>query len=228
MLKIEFLRKLPYFAGLEPDHQALAKLAAATVEEHYERGQLLFLEGETCRGLYYVQEGRVRVFKSGPEGKEQNLRLAGPGMTFNDVPVLDGGPNPASADALEPCTVWIVPTSAVQQLLDDEPEIAKAVIKIFANRMRHLTALIGDISLRQVTGRVARILLSQVEEDAIPGIGISNMVSSQMTQAQIASTAGTVREMVGRALKSMENAGAIEAHRGHIIIKDSQKLHSFL
>ena len=94
-IEIEMLRKIPYFSML--NQYELALIATVTVERHYNRGDLILIEGEAEGALYYVCSGLVKVFKASPEGKEQVLRLIGAGYTFNDVPALDGGPNPASA-----------------------------------------------------------------------------------------------------------------------------------
>src|SRR6266516_6577447 len=102
-IQIEMLRKISYFSMLSPDELAL--VASVTVERHFNRGDLILTEGETEGSLCYVCSGLVKVFKASPEGKEQVLRLIGAGFTFNDVPALDGGPNPASVAAVESSTL---------------------------------------------------------------------------------------------------------------------------
>lgn len=227
-MNVELLQKIPYFATLNRDNPALLELARAVSCEQYERGQLLFLEGDACRGIYYLAEGQVRLFKSEPGGREQVLQLVRTGATFNEVPVLDNGPVAVNAEALEPSVVWIIPTSVVLRLLDREPMVARAILSNLAAELRQLTGLVAEISLKQVTARVARILLDQLQPDNILGRGISNEVTAELTQQQMAAMAGTVREMIGRALRTLQRAGAIEAHRGHIIIKDAARLRSFL
>jgi CRP/FNR family transcriptional regulator len=225
--KLQLIQRIPYFAELDQHNRALIELASASREERYEKEQILFLEGEVCRGMYYLVSGQARIFKSGTGGREQILRIAGPGSVFNDVPVLDGGPNPASVDALEACAVLILPTAAVQRLLDHEPAVVRAIMMNLASKLRQLTTLVGDISLKQVTSRVAKILLNQVEEGNHLESGLTNQVTTQMTQQQMAAMAGTVREMVGRALKTLESSGAIETRRSQVIIKDANKLEDF-
>lgn len=228
VVKNELLVKIPFFAGLRPESPALQVLAQAVSEEKYDSGQILFLEEEPCRGIYFVVQGTVRIFKSEPGGREQVLRIAGVGGTFNEVPVFDGGNSPASAEALAPTVVWIIPAKAVMELMAAEPAVAQAITKILANRLRHLTTLIAEISLKQVTARVAKILLSQLENEPVLGVGISNQITGQLTQQQMASIAGTVRDMVGRALRTMQKSGAIEARRGYLIVKDRVALQEYL
>jgi CRP-like cAMP-binding protein len=88
----EVLRHIPLFAQL--GQEELVHVAAMTVERHYDRGDLILLEGDMGGALHYVRSGLVKVFKTSPGGKDQVLRLIAAGQTFNDVPALDGGPNP--------------------------------------------------------------------------------------------------------------------------------------
>ncbi len=226
MPDFDLLQKIPYFSELEPDGKALHTLQAGVIETVFEEKQLLYLEGEPSQGLYFLVEGQVRVFKSGSRGKEQNLQLVEPGTTFNDVPALDGGVNPASAQALEPSTVWVIPSALFQELFETEPGVSRHLARTYAARLRQMTTLAADISLKHVTARIAKILLNQTLQNSFPGKDLSNEVTAQITQQQMAAMAGTVREMVGRSLRSMESSGIIEARRGYILIKDKLKLTS--
>ena len=82
-----------------------------------------------------VLAGRVKIFKVSGEGKEQVLRILGPGRTFNDVPVFDGGPNPGSIATLEPSTVGHIPKGAVLSLVEKHPQVAMAVIRLLADEV---------------------------------------------------------------------------------------------
>jgi len=206
------LRSVPYFAGL-PD-EALAEVRRMAIGRSYDRGDIISLEGERCEGMYVVHAGRVRVFKTSPEGREQVLTVVGPGESFNDVPVFDHGPNPASAEALEPTTVCLLRRDDIEALLTRHPAFAAAVIKVFAARLRQLTGLVEDLSFKRVTGRVAKILLTQASQ---PQAG-------RLTQQQMAAMAGTAREVVGRALKALEQDGIIRMDRGRIVILDRRRL----
>ena len=215
-IDIEALRHIPLFATLS--REELAHVAALTMERYYDRGDIILLEGNTGGALYYVRSGLVKVFKTSAGGKEQVLRLIGAGQTFNDVPALDGGPNPASAAALEPSTVYVVQRAELRTLILTRPEVAEAVVKALAGALRHLVSLVEDLSLRHVTARVAKILLDQ-EASAQEGQQIY-----RMTQQEMAALAGTAREVVGRALKELEVAGAIEMRQGHAVVVNPERL----
>lgn len=210
------LRRIPMFAALGPND--LAHVAAIAVERSYDRGDIIILEGDRAGALHFVRSGLVKIFKTSPEGKEQMLRLIGPGNTFNDVPALDGGPNPASAAALEPSVVYAVGSAELRRLIVERPGVAEAAVRTLAAALRHLVALVEDLSFRHVTARVAKILLDQ-EAAAQQG-----QAPHRLTQQEMAAMAGTAREMVGRALKELEAAEAIEMRQGRAVVLDRERL----
>lgn len=211
----DFLVSIPYFSALSPEE--IAGIAEETLERSFDKGEVLFLEGEPCQGLYVVKTGRVRIFKSSPEGREQVLLTAGAGTPFNEVPVFDGGANAASASAIEPATVYIIPIETMLSLLAGCPA-AKSIIKLFAGRLRHLTGVIEDLSFRSVVSRIARLLLdlAVVQEGASP--------VPRLTQEEMATMVGSVRDVVGRALRTLEKSGAIKIEGQRLLVIDTEKL----
>ena len=218
----DVLRETPYFADLE--RSQLGAIARVIVERSYRRGELVFHEGDTCDGLYVVKSGRARVYKTSLEGREQVLLVARPGETFNEVAVFDGGPNPASVQALEPTVLLLLPKKALLSIVDAQPEVGRAFMRVFASHLRRLMGLVEDLSFKTVTGRVARVLLEQLpsahegQTDQSP--------PRRLTQREIAAMAGTAREVVARALKALEQQEAIRIERGRIIIVDPELLAS--
>lgn len=213
------LRKVSLFAPLSDED--LAHVAAVTVERRYDRGDIIILEGDRGGALYFVHSGLIKVFKSSPEGKEQVLRLIEPGRTFNDVPALDGGANPASAAALQPSVVYATGGAELRRLIVERPGVALATVQALAGALRHLVSLVENLSFRHVTARVARILLEQsaAQEDIQDG-----KPAHRLTQQEMAAMAGTAREMVGRALKELESEGAIRIQRGRITVVNRDRL----
>ena len=212
----ESLRRIPLCSQLDPED--LAQVASVTRERHYERGALIILEGDLGGAFHYVHSGLVKVFKTSASGKEQVLRLIGAGNTFNDVPALDGGPNPASVAAVEPSVVYVIGRADLRTLILTRPEVAEAVVQTLTRALRHLVALVEDLSLRHVSARVAKILLEQ-EEAAQTG-----QRTHHLTQQEMAALAGTAREVVGRSLKELEGAGAIEMRQGRAIVLNRERL----
>lgn len=211
---LELLPSVPYFSHLGAT--ALRAVAHSAARRTYTKGRVIFLEGDPCAGLCIVEKGRVKLFKLSPQGREQIVKLLGPGEFFNEVAVLDGGPNPVSAMAALDSTLWIVDRRAMVDLMTRFPALAVGVIENLAARARHLLSLVEDLSLRTVSARLAKLLLMQAAE--------GNQAPRQLTQEEMAAQLGTVREMVGRALRSFEDEGLIRFDRHRIVILDREAL----
>ncbi len=216
---LAFFRRVPYFSGLSDD--VLAALAAVAIERRYSRGQVIFLEGEPCAGLHLVIQGQVKIYKLSPQGREQILHQVGPGETFNDVAALDGGPNPASAGALSDAILCVIPRSELRRLAEIYPQLAWALIESITRRTRHLVAMVEDLSLRSVKERLARLLLAEAARASSAGPLDRGQM---MTQAEMAARLGTVREMIGRALRELADEGLIAFDRHRIVILDCARL----
>ena len=218
---LELLRQTPYFTSLT--HDELRKLTARLHERQFAAGEMIFHKGERCAGLCVVLRGRVRTMTTSAEGREQVLKIFGPGRTFADIPAFDDEPCPADAVADEPSTIALIPRPVLLDVLERHPQIALDVIRLFASRLRAYKQLVEDLSLRDVTGRLARLLVdrargrSTIVEDSADA-------NPSYTQAEMARLVGSVREVVQRALKALERAGLIELTRGRIRVVDVEAL----
>lgn len=210
----EFLESVPYFAGVSLE--ALDSVGEAVFEKTAERGDLIVIEGQPAEVMYFVASGVVKLSKTSADGKEQILRLVRPGEAINDVAVFDGGPNIASAQAMGPVVLYGMRKDDLDALMRDYPEVAFNANAVLAGEVRRLAELVEDLSFRHVTGRVAKILLENAGNGAGP--------RPRLTQQEMAAMAGTVREVVGRALKALEDEGVIKLDRHRIAITDRQAL----
>lgn len=211
---IAILQAHPYFAQVPPAQ--LTALAQQATRRPFTSGELLFLDGQPSAGLWVIEHGRVKVFRLTLEGREHVLHLFGPGDTFNDVSALDGGPNPASAMAFTGGTAWVLSAGDLEQALAANHALALGVIHGLNHRIRRLVDQIEDLALRSVTARLARFLLEQRENPALAGPAV--------TRALIATHLGTTPETVSRALRTLEESGALEFDRHRIIIRDTARL----
>lgn len=212
-----FIRSVPYFAGLDPAE--LVQVQARLVERHYEPDAVAFLEGDECAGLHLVVAGQARIFRVSLEGREQVLAVLGPGDSCNEVPAVDGGPNPASCITLEPTTFWVLSRAALDELRHEIPGLNEAIIASLAARCRELVQRVYNLSFLSVAARVARFLVAQTESQR-------SLSRRRWTQEEIAAEVGTVREMVGRALRHLAEDGLIRLERHRIYVVDRDGLRS--
>ena len=214
------IREIDLFAALSPAD--LARVAGFMREQQIPRKGVILLEGARGDGFYYVQSGLVKVYRTSSAGREQVLRLLGPGETFNDVPALDGGPNPASAAAMEPSVVYILGQEHLHRLVREHPEVADAAIKRLSLALRHLVSVVGDLSFLHVKARLAKALIEQ--EQAIA----EGRRARYCTQQELAAITGTTREIVARALAAFEALGAVEIVKGRARVVDRARLSALL
>jgi CRP-like cAMP-binding protein len=192
-IDVDLLRGIPYFAGLsETDLEAVG---ARMFEQSVERGDMILMEEDPSEALYFVVSGAVKVFKTSIEGKEQILCLLRAGESFNDVPILDGGTNLASAIAITPVVLYGMTRTDIEELLHDNPRIAMNVIRVLSKKVRHFVSLVEDLSFRDVTSRVAKLLLDYATDHGGPEEGTER---PRLTQQEMAAMVGTAREVVGR------------------------------
>jgi len=216
MMDIGVLRGLPYFSRLKDEE--LKDVSRLVQVVNLDRGKVLLTGGEPCPGLYFVASGSLKVFQVSPEGREQVLMVAGPGQTFNDVPVFDGGPNPASVEGLEPSTVGLIPKDSIEGLVRRYPEVARGMLQVFARRLRLLVSLVTSLSLLSVEGRVGQVLLTYADTSPQPRARL------RVSQQDLAAMVGTTREVVARSLRSLEEGGAIRRLQTEIEVMDKKRL----
>ena len=132
--------------------------------------------------------------------------------------MLDNGPNPATVQAMTNCAMLSLPCEPLRDLIRREPALAVAMLTDLAARQRRMVGLIDELALHTVQGRLASLLLTRAEA-AERGIPVP-----PLTQADMATHLGTVREMISRTLRTFEGLGLIEIKQGAIVVKDRQGL----
>jgi CRP-like cAMP-binding protein len=213
----EILSKLPLFSGLGND--ALLEIVPHIHERAFSRGQVVILEGEPCQTVYFVARGVVRMYRLSPEGREQVLAYLGPGEPFNLVPALDGRPNLASVDAVTDTTLYTVPCERFRRIMRNHPEVALAVMERLAAEVRRLSDTVEDLALHTVRTRLARFLLAHASAE-LGEVVDGGQPPRRWTQEEVAAHIGTVRDVVGRTLRTFANDGLIRRERGRLVVAD--------
>lgn len=221
---IEILRKVAIFADLsEPELQFLAERA---VSRDYESGDIVFSEGEPCAGLFVVETGALRIYKSSPSGREQVLSIEGPGSSVAELPVFDGGNYPASTSTAKPTRVLFVSKQDFYSLCLVHPKVALKVLKVVGARLRRLVGIIEELSFTTVRSRLVSFLVRIAREGKKTPRGIE--ASLPASNQELASHIGTVRELVSRNLSRLQAEGLIMVDGKTLIVPDLSKLQAEL
>lgn len=213
------------FAGLsEPE---LAFLAQCAVPRKFSAGEIVFSEDDRCIGMYVVEAGQVRIFKTSPGGREQVLSIEGPGGSVAELPVFDGGNYPASVSAIVDSTLLFIAKQDFHALCMAHPEVALKVLRVVGARLRKLVGIIEELSFTTVRHRLAAFLvrLAQREGTRVAGgTAITLPASNQELAAQI----GTVRELVSRNLSRFQSEKLIELDGRRVVIANVKALEAEL
>ena len=214
---IDQIAAVPLFHGLpQEEHEDLAMIV---VDQIFKRGQTIFSEGDEGAGFYVVISGRVKIFKLSPEGKEQIFHILGPGEPFGEAAVFAGEHFPAYAEALAESRVFFFPRPAFIELIKKNPSLALNMLAVLSRRLRKFAALVEDLSLKEVPGRLATYLLYLSEREK----GASDL-TLDISKTHLASLLGTIPETLSRILARMAREKLIKSTGRHCQILDRKGL----
>jgi CRP/FNR family transcriptional regulator, dissimilatory nitrate respiration regulator len=198
----------------EPELQALARIATI---RRLDRDEVLFQEGDPGLGFYVLLDGRVRVYKASPDGKEYTLHMIRPGQMFAEVAIFMERAYPANCAAAEDSTVAFFPREGFLKLVHDRPQITLKIIASLAHFVREFNRMVEELSLKEVPARLAAYLLDEARKQG-------GQVAIEGTKAALANRLGTVSETLSRNLTKMKNAGLIREEGKGIRILDPERL----
>ena len=211
----ELLSRIPLFSSLSDE--AVDRLAQRSVTRTYPPGHVLFTTGEPCRGLFIVESGRVRIYRTSPAGREQILHTEGPGKPVAELPLFDGGPYPASAVTEIESRLVFVSRTEFEALYRDNPDVASSIIHELGKRLRHLVQVTETLAFRDVAARLAMFLAQYAEEHGkSTNEGIEIML--RRTRQDLSFELGTARESVSRAFRQLAEKGIISTRGRHRIL----------
>lgn len=210
-------RQIPYFAGM--DAISLARVTCTAHKRSYRAGAVIFNEGEACAGFHVVIDGLIRIYRTNNEGRLHTLSLLRGQSTFNEVAAIDGASNPFNAVAVTAAEVWVISHEHLRQLLASEPVLMQNTVQALAHLNREYIERLEDMTFRTIPSRLAKLFLHETTyADQIAE------TPSRLTQEEIAAILGTTREVVGRALRSLLNAGLLRKKGRYVYIADRDGL----
>ena len=214
---VDILHACPLFANVPA--AGFQRLAAIARLCYFRKGQVVFRENETCPGVFVLGQGLVRVFKSGPAGREHVLHIVGPGGTFAEVAAIGGFDLPASAEALKKTTCALLPLDRFRRALSEDHELCLGVLTSLTVWVRHLVTLMEDVTLRDAAGRLARFLLElpRAADGTVELPGLKRHVASHLNLTS---------ETFSRTLRRLCDARLIEQlDNGRVRLLDRDGLH---
>jgi CRP/FNR family transcriptional regulator len=215
------LKRARIFAGLSDDDRAA--LAAVAVRRRYGGGESIFSEGDAAAGFYVVAKGQVKVYKLGPDGKEQIIRIVTPGEPFAEAAALSGGAYPAYAEARRDCELVFFDAERFRELLAANPQLAVNMIGALCGLLRGLVDMVEELALKDVSARLAKYLLDlslRVRKGGAEG----DTVELPIKKSELAARLGTVSETLSRTLAKLAGADVIAVDGSTIRLLDPDAL----
>lgn len=206
------LKDVSIFEGLTDEDIGYLTERAAT--RTYPKGAIIVNEGDEGSSLFLIQSGSVKAYLSDDKGKEVVLSNQGPGDYFGELALFDEAPRSASVAALEPCKVMIISKAQLREAILERPQIAVAMLKGLAVRIRALTENVRTLALLDVFGRLVKTLYSLAEQKD-GGL----VIDQKLTQQDLANRIGASREMVSRIMNDLAKGGYIEVDHKRILLR---------
>jgi CRP/FNR family transcriptional regulator len=217
----EVLSKAPLFVAL--DEAGAKALRSSVTEIRLSRGQTLFNEGEVGDRLYVILDGKVKLTRAAPDGRENLLSVLGPSEMFGELSLFDPRPRTASAIAVTECRLAGLGHDDLRPFLNNHPEVAVHLLRALAQRLRKTNDVMADLVFTDVPGRVAKALLDLAERFGQPSeAGLH--VHHDLTQEELAQLVGASRETVNKALADFAGRGWLRIEARAVVIFDIERL----
>jgi CRP/FNR family transcriptional regulator, cyclic AMP receptor protein len=209
------------FSGLSPEAAEPARSAMKL--RSVRRGETVFLEGEPGDSLYVLLDGKIKLGRVAPDGRENMLAVLGPGEVFGELSLFDPGPRTATATAVVDSRLACLDNRALQPWISSQPDVAERLLMVLARRLRRTNNAMADLVFTDVPGRVAKALLGLAERFGTP-VDDGLRVTHDLTQEELAQLVGASRETVNKALADFAGRGWLRLDSRAVVIMDQERL----
>ncbi|WP_058486620.1 Crp/Fnr family transcriptional regulator [Defluviitalea phaphyphila] len=218
---IEALRHIPIFSRLSEDQ--LIKISNLEIKKEYKKGEKIFLEGEKGKAFYYIQSGKIKMYKTSFDGREIILNIFGKGDIIAEVTMFNDMEYPATAEVIEDAIVGMIYNKDIEKMVLENRELSLQIIKELSRRLYHSQANVKEMALHDSYIRTIKVLIKlakQYGKNTSKGIELE----LGMTRQDIANIVGTTRETSSRIMSQLKKKNYIDVDGKTIIIKDLKKL----
>jgi CRP/FNR family transcriptional regulator len=224
LLPKEKIRLLSMVDVLEPlSQEELEEFSRRVPDTYIEQGRVFYTPEDPSEALFMLKKGRVRIYKVAPDGWEFTLAVVEAGTMFGEMALTAQRLREAYAEAIEPSYVCVLKSEDLERLVRANPEVGLRMIQVLSERLRICETRLEDIGLKEVTARLASLVLQLAESEGVMAFE-GPKIPTHYTHRQLATMIGASRESVTRAFTKLQKAGAVELRRRHIYVKDVEAL----
>lgn len=218
----DVVRRTPLFAALDDD--GAAALRASMTQTTAGRGDVVFAEGDPGDRLYVIVDGKVKIGQTSADGREQVLVVLGPGGMFGELSLFDPGSRTSTATAVTDAVLLGLGQRDLRPWLTGRPEVAEALLRALAQRLRRTNEAMADLVFSDVPGRVAKALLDLSVKFGSEQEDGSVLVAHDLTQEELAQLVGASRETVNKSLADFAHRGWLRIEARAVVLLDVERL----
>jgi CRP-like cAMP-binding protein len=181
------------------------------------RGKILYMPEDSSEVLFFLQEGRIQLYRISPDGKKLVIATLGPGTIFGEMAFIGQGMHNSFAEAIEACVLYVMSRNDVERMLSTKPKVALRIFEVLGRRLRRAEERLEEIARKGIPARLASLLLQIAGEtgsDTIEGY----------THQDLGEQIGTYRETTTQTLNNFKADGLIDIGRKRITILDREGL----
>ena len=193
---------VPIFKGLSVDQ--MRELSAITSSRLYRKGEMIYHAGDSRRDLLVIHTGKVKVYRISEEGKEQVIRLVGPGEFLGELSLFSSKKQTDYAEALEEVQMCVIAWNRLGTLMEKSSSIAFKIMEQLSDRLEQTERLLEESNLKSVTQRIVRYLLQEAKS--------ASSVTLSLSKGDLASLLGMSQETLSRCISMLEQKRLIELH----------------
>jgi CRP-like cAMP-binding protein len=219
--RIKLLSLVDIFEPLS--EQEIERLDGQLPDVHLEPGQMLYGPQDQTERLFLIQKGKVRIFRTTPDGRELTLAVVESGTVFGEMALTGQQLEGAYAQAMEPSQVSTMARADLERLVLEKPEVGLKIMHVLSERLRRHETRLEDVTMKDVRSRLAGIILLLVESEGLR-TGTGYRIPAHYTHERLGTMVGANRVAVTRAFGLLQDEGVVELRRRLIHVEDIEAL----
>lgn len=219
-IELQVLRTVSLFSDLTDEE--LTSLSQHFRRRSYRKNEIIFFEEDTGKYMYVIEEGRVKVSRLLPNGKEMILAFHEPGESFGEMSLIDGGTTPATVTAVVPTTILTIGPQEFNLLLERE-KVNRALLRMLCSRCRDAWAQVEVLTFHNADARIRTALYQLCQKRGVP-TPQGTMITLHLTHKELADITGISRETATRVLSNLQSHNLLRVKTRHFVIPDPEQL----
>jgi CRP-like cAMP-binding protein len=192
-------------------------------DRHLQQGEMLYIPEDSSERLFMLQKGKIRIFRTTPDGRELTLAIVESGTVFGEMSLTGQQLQGAYTQAMEPSEVSTMLRADLERLVLEKPEVGLKIMHLLSERLRRYETRLEDITMKDVQARLASIIVMLVESEGVRS-GTGYRIAAHYTHERLGTMIGTKREAVTRAFRALQDEGVVELRRRLIYVPDIESL----